>query len=128
MSSSPFDKLFAKSVPHIHEKIFLSLDYESFKNCLEVNFIWHKLLTSEAYKTVAKAKFKFEIAYDQWKLCVAAGAGNGEEVKRLLSSGMLNINRDWSWGTSLYEAVTQGHKEVVQILLNNGANPNKGRC
>ena len=48
--SCSFDILFAKNVPHILEKIFLSLDYESFKNCVKVNDAWKNLLTSEAFK------------------------------------------------------------------------------
>ena len=48
--SRSFDILFAINVPHILEKIFLSLDYESFKNCVKVNDAWKNLLTSEAFK------------------------------------------------------------------------------
>ena len=36
MASSAFDKLFTKSVPHLHEKIFLSKDYTSYKACMKV--------------------------------------------------------------------------------------------
>ena len=41
--------LFTRSVPHILEKIFFSLDYESFMRCSEVNKTWNDLLTSEPY-------------------------------------------------------------------------------
>ena len=43
--------LFTESVPHVLEKIFFSLDYESFKTCKEVSISWNKLLTSESFKT-----------------------------------------------------------------------------
>ena len=48
-----FDKLFKRNVPHILEKIFLSLDTKSYMCCLDVNKSWKDLLTSEAMiKTV----------------------------------------------------------------------------
>ena len=44
-----FDMIFEKNVIHIHEKIFLSLDIKSFKNCLRVCKQWNQLLTSEDF-------------------------------------------------------------------------------
>ena len=37
MCVSKFDKLLTRNVPHILEKIFLSLDYNTFKKCQEVS-------------------------------------------------------------------------------------------
>ena len=45
-----FGVLFAKSVPHILEKIFFSLDYKSFQTCLKVNSAWNKELSSQRYQ------------------------------------------------------------------------------
>ena len=42
-----FDQLFIKTRPHILEKMCLSLDFESFKNCLEVNKAWKDTLKSK---------------------------------------------------------------------------------
>ena len=50
MDPCAFDTLFSKSVPHILEKIFFSLDYASFKNCLEVCSEWNGLLTTKQYQ------------------------------------------------------------------------------
>ena len=63
MATDPngFDTLMTKNVPHILEKIFLSLDYESFKACGKVNNKWKGLLTSESFKTRAELEFKDEI-------------------------------------------------------------------
>ena len=61
MDTCAFDKLFAKSVPHILEKIFFSLDYESYKECLEVSDTWNKLLLSEPYLKIGKSVFRDEI-------------------------------------------------------------------
>ena len=39
-----FGTLFTRNVPHILERIFLSLDYYSFNECLNVNKAWNGLL------------------------------------------------------------------------------------
>ena len=64
MGSCPLDILFSKNVPHILEKIFLSLDYESFKSCLRVSNAWREQLTSELLKRKAKKVFRREIRID----------------------------------------------------------------
>ena len=45
-----FDVLLSKSVPHIIEKIFLDLDFDSFMACREVSRGWNALLSSGAYR------------------------------------------------------------------------------
>ena len=50
--------LFPRNVPHIIEKIFFYLDYESYKKCHEVNSTWFELLTSDSYQKKAKAVFR----------------------------------------------------------------------
>ena len=45
MSSCEFDRLFKLTVPHIHERSFLSLDYTSFKRCMRVCRSWNDQLT-----------------------------------------------------------------------------------
>ena len=49
MDKCAFDTLFAKNVPHILEKIFLSLDHKSFRQCRKVCQTWKKLLSTESY-------------------------------------------------------------------------------
>ena len=121
-----FDTLFSKNVPHIMEKIFFFLDYESYKECLEVSDEWRGLLTSERYKTKGKSVFREGILEDEKKLQIAAGGqGNTNEVRRLLSSGMVDVNcQDHNKWTPLYAAADKGHKEVAQLLIKSGANPN----
>ena len=57
MSSSAFDKLFNTNVPHVLEKIFFSLDYESFKACHEVCRGWKELLSTANFTLKATKMF-----------------------------------------------------------------------
>ena len=125
-----FDKLFAKSVPHILERIFLSLDYDSFKSCLEVSKVWHNLLKYESIQKRAKYFFRKEISRDETNLWNECFWGNRSAVKRLLSTGLLDTNcvRGILESTPLCEAVTKRHNQVVQLLLDAGVDPNaKGK-
>ena len=130
----PFDKLFAKNVPHIVENIFLSLDYESFKKCMRVSNAWKKILTSQPIQQKAKSVYKDGIKKDEMMLWYHSRGGKTEEVRRLLSSRMLNINvalKPWwldisMWTTPMFEAADRGHKEVVQLLIKEGVELEKG--
>ena len=126
MDSCDFDTLFTKARPHILEKICLSLDYETFKNCLEVSNAWRGILTSISFQKKAKSAFKKEILGDERKLRIAANAGKAEDVRKLLSIGMVDVNNANELGeTPLYKAAKEGHRDVVKLLLDRGANPNK---
>ena len=83
-----FDKLFTKSVPHILEKIFLSLDYASFNNCQEVCNEWKAFLGSEQFNRRAKYVYLDEILEIKWEerddeenLTTYSMEGNVEEVQ-----------------------------------------------
>ena len=60
-------------VPHILEKIFFFLDYDSFKECMEVNSMWNALLKSESYLKKGKALFHKEILEDVNRLYEGLG-------------------------------------------------------
>ena len=126
MGFCAFDMFFTRNVPHILEKIFFSLDYESYKTCLEVSNDWIELLTSESYRRKAKTMFKNEILKDEKNLWKAARDGKIEEVTRLLSGGMLDINcvNGSSAATPLWHASYNGHKNVAILLLKRGAEIN----
>ena len=129
---SSFDVLLTRNVPHILEMIFLSLDYESFKSCLEVSNTWMKMLRSESFNKRAKYLFQKEIAQDEVKLWQKSWAGDKNGVKRLLLIGLLDVNhvqidfyKPQNALTSLGAAASEGHKQVVQVLLEKGAHLNK---
>ena len=87
--SGGFDKLLAKNVPLIHEKIILSLDYETFKKCGDVCEAWRDLMASEAMQKKAKSVYSQEMKVEkEKKLLKAAWLGDTQEVQRLLSMGV----------------------------------------
>ena len=110
MDSCAFEKLFSMSVPHILEKIFFYLDYESYKECLEVSYAWNELLISKSYQKKGKSVFQDELMRDEGKLWIIflekdiphggdpltrkipISTGNLSEVRKILSSGMLDVN------------------------------------
>ena len=128
MESSAFDTLFSKNMPHILEAIFFSLDYESYKVCLDVSMVWKSMLTSKAFQKKGESVFHKDILHEQLKLQQAAQNGNKDVVINILSTGMLNIDcgtifNRWSQ-SPLCLAAYSGHKDMVQLLLDNGANIN----
>ena len=61
MELSGFETLFSKNVPHILEKIFLFLDYKSYKVCLDVSVVWRNLLMTKTFQMKAKSVYRKEI-------------------------------------------------------------------
>ena len=57
-------------------------------------------------------------------LCYAACKGNIEVLKRLLQAPGVQVDQlSQSQATALFYAAEQGHKQVVELLLENGADP-----
>ena len=127
MKQCAFNVLFAKNVPHILEKIFLYLDYESLKTCHNVSKDWNEQLTSDPFLKKAKTVFQEDIDKDQKKLLHYISLGNILGVRKLLSNWMLDVN--WitpAFGSTLLHMPAQnGRKDVVQLLLNAGVECNK---
>ena len=130
------DALFTNNVPHILEKIFLSLDYTTFKNCLAVNHQWKEFLTPDSFMKRARNRFKEEVLDDKNKLVKACRKGKVDEVRKLVWSGILDVycllTRTRSpyipitmQSTPLCMAAKGGHKKVLEILLDKGADCNK---
>ena len=129
---SAFDTLFTTNVPHILQKIFLSLDLESYKTCQKVSSKWNQLLTSTSFIKEAKILFKAVIPSYEDDLWIMARRGRSDEVRELLSIGLLNPSRLISFNyeqqsTPLFEAADRGHTEVVKLLLDAGVDPNEYR-
>ena len=89
MNACEFDRVFSKKVPHILEDIFFSVDYDSFKKCLEVSKSWNDLLTSESFLRRGKLVFCEDI---QKELLLAAARGNVDTIRKFLSTFMVDVN------------------------------------
>ena len=123
MSLGGFSPLFNRSVPHILERIFSSLDYDSLMECQKVCTTWHELLSSDSYKRMTKALL-IEKKKNEEKLCLASKRGATEEVGRLLSDRVdANCRGEHIRSPPLHIASRFGHKDVVKLLLNAGALP-----
>ena len=126
---SSLEALFTRDMWHILEKIFFSLDYKSYKKCLEVNKVWHELLTSESYQRKGKLVFQDDLMKEEDKLHkVFQYSGAAQEVRRLICTKMLDLNcvrGGYDASTALSKASRHGHCEVIELLLTNGADPNK---
>ena len=118
-----FDQLFSRNVPHLLEKIFFYLDYESFITCRAVSRYWSELLTSGSYQMKAQSVFKMEIDREEHRLLVACRDDNKELIARILSSGLVSV--DCEGPTPLIVAIYHRNHSVVQFLLQRGADPNK---
>ena len=119
-----FGALSMKSVPHVLENIFFSLDYKSFKTCMKVNKTWRKLLSTASYQRRLE-ELLIEKKENEKKLYDASKEGNTEVVRKLISHLRVDVNfvvlKSWYKTTPLSVAVSKGHKEVVNILLDAGA-------
>ena len=136
---SGFEVLFAKSVPHILENIFFSLDYKSFKTCREVCKAWNGLMTSCAYEKKCVEMLAEKKAIEE-ELLRASKLGNEEQVHSLLSRGAdpncIHTGGYYYHGgklsfpgdTPLIMAAANGHHHVARALLNVGADANKAGC
>ena len=121
-----FGALITKNVPHITEKIFLSLDYNSFKNCLEVSKSWQELLKSETFLRRAKYVYCKEISYEEANLREIWLLTHTDEVKRIISPGLVDVNCADEYGiTPLIKAACYGNEAMVKVLLDGGADPDK---
>ena len=123
MGGSAFDKLFKTCVPHILEQIFFSLDYDSYKACHLVCKDWNEMLSTESFKQKANKI----LTENNVMLRSATRKGNVDEVRRILSKSMVDVNCDWESfpGTLLCFAINEGHFKMVKILLDARADPNK---
>ena len=126
---SSFEVFFSNNLLHILEKIFFSLDYQSFKTCLGVSKVWLSLLTTDSFLEKGKAVFHNEILKDGLELHKAAREGDKEKVVAILSTKMIDVNNHVSspmdhW-TPLIQASHHGHTDIVKVLFENRADLNK---
>ena len=125
---SSFEVFFSNNLLHILEKIFFSLDYQSFKTCLRVSKVWQSLLRSDSFVEKGRTVFHNEILKDGLDLQWAAKEGDRDKVVEILSTKMFYINNHilnplHHW-TPLIEASNHGHRDIVQLLMECGAHLN----
>ena len=125
-----FDILLSKNVHHIWEKIFFSLDQQSFKACFGVNSSWNQLLSSKSFqeKTDIMLVHKTNNEKRLWKL---SSEDNVEEVKKLLSNDQwidVDCASEWSNWANVKRTTTLLHMgaycnrlALTQVLLDAGA-------
>ena len=67
--------------------------------------------------------FHEEIENELWE---ATSHGKTDEIERMLSTFMVDIKCPWGsiLHTLLYQAATEGYKDVVKLLLDKWADPN----
>ena len=126
-----FNTLLSKSVPHILEKIFFSVDCKSFDACREVCSTWKELLASDKYQKKYD-EMLIEKVDKERKLLDASANGRAKDVSQLLTYGV-DPNCQQSSGDNmacktaapLHLAIFNNHIDVVKILLDEGADPNK---
>ena len=123
--SITFYTLFEKSLHIALEKIFFSLDYKSYKTCLEVSMVWKELLTSKSFQRKGKSVFSKELLKDGICLWTAANAGNIDNVNKIISTGMVDVNVVDDDKSALCIATINGHKDIVNLLIEQGADLNK---
>ena len=128
--------LFTKNIPHVHEKIFLSVDYASLKSCQRVCKAWRELLTSEPFQRKVESVYPEEVKRErilrEENLLRFAKEGDEEKVGFLLAIGVdpnCKITIIKIYGEDkcmpLIEAAGGGHAGVVRLLLDAGADPGK---
>ena len=125
-----FNILLNKNVPHIWEKIFLSLDCDSFMECRKVSKLWRGLLSTDVYKKQVKAYYeKLARVKMEQRLLEFSRCGNTKGVRSLLENGVdpncSNARASPTDSTPLIAAACNGRSYVVAILLGDGANPDK---
>ena len=102
-----FDTLFTRNVPHIQEKIFFSLDYKSYKTCMEVSRAWNELLDSESYHKKSETVFCAEILEEKMKLLNAGEESDAphkieEKYEGFWIFTLISMSVVLFWGCLLY--------------------------
>ena len=126
VDESDFGKLLGTNVPHILEEIFLSLDFQSFKNCHRVCKAWNGFLSAKSLHQKAKKL----LSHNNQRLRLALTEGNANKLERILSNGMVDVNDKVALHKMTAETIGplplslasyRGYRDVVQLLLKAGA-------
>ena len=72
----------------------------------------------------SSGKAKLDMASPELALCSAAGAGDLQQVKRLVDFGVKPNLGDYDRRTALHVSAAEGHEKIVEFLLLSQADPN----
>ena len=72
----------------------------------------------------SSGKAKLDMASPELALCSAAGAGDQQQVKRLVDFGVQPDIGDYDLRTALHVSSAEGHEKIVDFLLLSQADPN----
>ena len=130
-----FETLFNKNVPHILEKIFYSLDYNSFMESKKVCKAWNILLSSKSYDEMAIKMQKEK--RDHNELCQASYIGTLDDVRHILRNGVnpnctgtarsygMPLDKITPIQYALFGSSSKKEKDKVKLLIRGGADPTK---
>ena len=124
MNSDILSTLLKRNMHHILENIFFSLDFKSYKTCLDVSNGWKELLTSKSFLKKGNTVFYTDILKDGMNLWMAAKEGDKDKVAKILAPGFVDVNFSTGGRSALMEAACEGHKNVVHLLAVGGADLN----
>ena len=86
--------MFTRNVPHILEKIFLSLDYESYESAGNVSTVWYNLLTSKNHQRKAKIVYiELHKNFNGWSLAMIKDAAREKLCMAGLKDNKARVNR-----------------------------------
>ena len=117
------DTLFNYNLPHLLERIFFSLDYDSYKTCLEVSTTWKKLLISKSFLKRGKIVFHVQILRDELRLLKLTCVLKEEHIpqlKRIISTCMVDVSGS-AGGAALSNVAAAGNLNALKLLIDHGA-------
>ena len=128
-----FNLLLKRNVQHIWEQIFLSLDYQSLRNCLKVSRAWNEVFHLESFRAKMVTKFSTQRWMDtenlerkMWKSdkTILAWTANNEEIAFVEGEYVVaDVDGD-NWGSEDSDSddfdVEEEYRLTIHFINQNG--------